>query len=504
MFKKSLVCVYILIIICQFFPKPVFNISHLEKDYGQIQSHLKRPIKDSFNVKNSGTETLNLKILPGCDCLSVSPVQISLEPEKTTDITYYFNTRGIFGKTNKTIIIKSNDQDNSVKYFKIQAVLPEKNNRQSNIGSQTSDLASTTNNFDQKNQIKIDLYAFQDCLTCKKIKDNEVKKIEKQQGVTIKVNFIPMDKVENYEKLLALMSKEGRVLKELPIVVVGNTILDGKKSIFNNLANIIENQGSKQGQNENKTGVLDSETDVKNQFLKITSLGIIVAAGLLDGINPCAFSVIILLVSFLLARSRKKNEILLAGSLYTLAVFISYFLAGFGLFNVIKALLIFKYTQYLIKWGLTIFLLILAVLSVYDFYLIKIGKQDKMVLQLPGMLKKTIRKEFRTKLGIGSVIITPFILGIMVSALEFACTGQVYLPTIVYMIKTGQNLWQNFFYLFIYNFFFILPLIIVFLLVYFGVSNKKVTDSFVKYMATIKAVLAILFIALAVLNFLLY
>jgi cytochrome c biogenesis protein CcdA len=49
-------------------------------------------------------------------------------------------------------------------------------------------------------------------------------------------------------------------------------------------------------------------------------------AALADSINPCAFAVMLLLLTTILSKTQDKKKALLAGLLFSLAVFITYFL----------------------------------------------------------------------------------------------------------------------------------------------------------------------------------
>ena len=53
-------------------------------------------------------------------------------------------------------------------------------------------------------------------------------------------------------------------------------------------------------------------------------------------------------------------------------------------------------------------------------------------------------------------------------------------------------------YLVLYNFMFILPLVVIFLGVYFGVKSKQITNIFHKHLAGLKLLNALLFIVLGV------
>ncbi|MBO4516689.1 hypothetical protein J5751_04655 [bacterium] len=53
-----------------------------------------------------------------------------------------------------------------------------------------------------------------------------------------------------------------------------------------------------------------------------------VPAALADSINPCAFAVILLLLSSILIETKDKKKAILAGFLFALAVFLSYLAMG--------------------------------------------------------------------------------------------------------------------------------------------------------------------------------
>ncbi|MGF1655598.1 MAG: hypothetical protein ACFCU3_01325 [Verrucomicrobiales bacterium] len=57
-------------------------------------------------------------------------------------------------------------------------------------------------------------------------------------------------------------------------------------------------------------------------------LDLVVAAGLLDGLNPCAFATIIFLLSYLQVARKSGREILQIGVAYILGVFCTYFALG--------------------------------------------------------------------------------------------------------------------------------------------------------------------------------
>ena len=71
-----------------------------------------------------------------------------------------------------------------------------------------------------------------------------------------------------------------------------------------------------------------------------------IPAALADSINPCAFAVILLLLSSILIETKDRKKALLAGFLFALAVFLSYLAMGLGLFSALAT----ATNTVIIKW----------------------------------------------------------------------------------------------------------------------------------------------------------
>ena len=123
-------------------------------------------------------------------------------------------------------------------------------------------------------------------------------------------------------------------------------------------------------------------------------------------------------------------------------------------------------------YGLTAAICILfAVLSLWDYRKIRQGKTAEILLQLPKSIKKRIHQTIRAHTRMRGYIVAAFAAGVLVSVFELACTGQVYLPTLVYMNQSALNHW-SILLLLLYNVGFILPLSLVFVLYLFGLQHE--------------------------------
>ncbi len=225
----------------------------------------------------------------------------------------------------------------------------------------------------------------------------------------------------------------------------------------------------------------------------------VLLAGLVDGLNPCAFATIIFFVSYLALRQYKGKQILLTGASFTLGVFLAYLVVGLGFYKVLD--LVKEYMSILSKivYGLTaLFCLVLAVLSIRDYFKTRHGDLDDMALKLPEPLRKRINATVREGRKSSSYYISAFVVGLIVSILELACTGQIYLPVIISMSTLPELRSKAVLFLVLYNLMFIVPLIVVFILAYFGTTSKDLTAFLKKHAAAVKIGMAIVFLSLAI------
>jgi len=223
----------------------------------------------------------------------------------------------------------------------------------------------------------------------------------------------------------------------------------------------------------------------------------VVAAGLIDGINPCAFATLIFFVSYLTLSGRRGKEVLLVGGAFTLGVFLAYLAVGLGLYQLLD--LVGSTLDIIAKvvYALTgVFCLVLAVLSFIDYRKARQGKIDEMLLNLPEPLRNRINATIRKGRKTSNYMVGAFVAGILISFLELACTGQVYLPTIIFVSSIPEMRLQALLYLVIYNLLFILPLVVIFVLVYFGTTSKDLTRFLQERAALVKFSMGIVFITL--------
>jgi cytochrome c biogenesis protein CcdA len=244
---------------------------------------------------------------------------------------------------------------------------------------------------------------------------------------------------------------------------------------------------------------IDKEQVKKTLVERFRSLGIltIVLAGLIDGINPCAFATMVFFISYLAVAGRTGREILLVGLAFTSAIFFTYFAVGLGFFHVIKSLSFIPLLSKIVYSATAVIAAGLAAGSFYDAWKYAKGRYDGSLLSLPGFLRQRLNKVMVRQFRIRNMILGAFAAGAAVSLLEFACTGQVYLPTIIFATQIPEYKMYGMALLALYNLAFVLPLIVVFLLAYRGSSSQNLQDILQKHAPRVKAGMGVFFLILA-------
>lgn len=238
------------------------------------------------------------------------------------------------------------------------------------------------------------------------------------------------------------------------------------------------------------------KVSILQRFRSMGPLAVVLAA-LIDGINPCAFATILFFISYLTISKRPRRALLAVGLLFSLGVFTTYLAIGLG------AMSLLRLASKVHVLGLVLFgvmgagCFILAGLSLRDYLLARQGRLKEMTLTLSDGARAKIKQ--RIRIASGAVAGAAFVTGIFVSLVELACTGQVYLPTISFVIGIPEMRSSATAYLILYNLIFIFPLILILILAVYGISASRVQDWFVRNVARTKLVMAIIFVILGAL-----
>lgn len=343
-----------------------------------------------------------------------------------------------------------------------------------------------------KNKVYFYVFISKHCDYCQDMIDVYINPLKDNYPVEYQVFNLKNEKdFENYLKLTSKYHKEDF---DMISVLIGDTFL-GETLIKKSLEEKVLNALEKGGIDYPKVSFdSDSEEELISQFKRFTLIGIF-GAGLIDGINPCSFSTIIFFISYLLFLNISRKKIFQIGIVFIVVSFFVYLGIGIGLFKTL--FLIKAFVKYFFR-AISVLLFLLGGVSLYDFYLIQKNRSKEMVLQLSKWQKSFIHQIIRRGAFQKHLILISIVISIIISLTEFTCTGQIYIPTIMYAIKQDFLMKKTLFILCIYNSGFILPFFMVFIAVYYGLSDKILARFFQKNTAIIKLIMASIFIIFGV------
>ena len=246
----------------------------------------------------------------------------------------------------------------------------------------------------------------------------------------------------------------------VPAVVIGNKILVGDKPIIDNFITEADKYLKENGSN-NRIENTETKEEKKQQKLDLT-LAAVVGASIVDAINPCAFAVLIILMTTMLAAGDGKKA-LKTGLAFAASIFISYFLMGLGLYKALGTGEIshtfFKFVGWLA--------IILGLLNLKDYFWY--GKGFLMEVPMSWRPKlKSLLKSATSPLG-------AFGIGFLVSLILLPCTSGPYIVILGMLAeKTSQS--KAILYLLVYNLIFILPMLLISYAVYRGFDPNKAEE----------------------------
>lgn len=200
-----------------------------------------------------------------------------------------------------------------------------------------------------------------------------------------------------------------------------------------------------------------STTGKKLTLTKILSLAAV------DAINPCALAVLaLMLIAILTYNPKDKRNVLLAGFAFACSVFIMYLFYGLVIiksFQLIQALTNVRILLYKILGFVAI---ILGIFNIKDAIRYKAGS---FLTEMPVSMRPRVKK-------IISGITSPkgaFVTGLFVTVFLLPCTIGPYV--IAGGILSNLELIKTMPFLLLYNFIFVLPMIVITLIVYVGFAK---------------------------------
>jgi len=220
----------------------------------------------------------------------------------------------------------------------------------------------------------------------------------------------------------------------------------------------------------------------------------VLAAGVADGFNPCAFALLVLFATYTLTLVNSvtsdgtptldaRRRLLGAGSLYVGAVWVTYFIIGLGLLSFLGWL----GQDHLVTRVAAILALVMALWMLKDVFLPGWGPSMMAPAGTHGRMHRAIERG-----GLAGMLVA----GILVGICTVPCSGAIYLDIVAVLNASGGGT-TGLALLALYNLAFIAPLIVLLM----AVSDRRVLGQLGRWNRSnspwIKAGLAIAVLAMS-------
>lgn len=333
-----------------------------------------------------------------------------------------------------------------------------------------------------------------DCDKVSKVLD-QLGKVYPSNGIEYQVSIERKEVSKNYEEVSNYFEAYQVPEKEqvVPILFYAEGYLSGYYQVKDQLEDIILTGKAKGFQYPKQ------KLEIKTVTMK--DMPWIIIVGILNGFNPCALSMLLLMLSLIITR---KISVMKIGFLYILGRVIGYFALGtifYSIFDFLTGQLFVK-----LKLGMNmvvvLLLLGLAIVSFLDFLHLRQGDYGKVKNRLSTGFRKFNKQmiEKATNKNTTDYISGLMVLaGVIVAGGEFLCTGQIYMATIVYWLNTSSGfnaaMMMNFM---MYILSLMIPSIVIILIISKSKKIFEVSEIVRRNMPMIKLAYALYFLLMAV------
>jgi cytochrome c biogenesis protein CcdA len=189
----------------------------------------------------------------------------------------------------------------------------------------------------------------------------------------------------------------------------------------------------------------------------------VVAAGLVDGINPCAIGMLVFLLGYLIVFAERQQAVLRTGLAYIGTVFTTYFLIGLVFYQTVSVLMASPPFVAISQWFRGLLGLGLIAVGLASIRGVNWGIPDSARPRLHSLVERRS-------------LPATVLLAVLVTVLETPCSFPLYAGAVGILSRCNLSSFGLLGYLLLYNLLFVLPLVLILGLVYAGVGIPQLKE----------------------------
>lgn len=339
--------------------------------------------------------------------------------------------------------------------------------------------------YDIKDTKTINIYLFysKTCPHCKK-EQKYLKKLQEKYKEKIKIYTYEVTTSEKNNNTMKSIKEELNITNNgVPFTVIGKYYILGYTESYNDrFINLIEKNLEDKNLNESYNIPLLGKIDAKKSSISL----IAIILGFIDGFNPCAMWILLLLINMSISVKDKKKMILICLT-FILSSGLVYLLSMLGI-----GLILDLTTVVYIRNIIALFALILGTYNIYTYYktrketgchVVKKEKRKTILTQINKILKSK---------NVILMLLATAILALSVNLIELACS--LGFPTIFLEILSINKIHTltKILYLLLYTFFYLIDDLIVLIISIITFETKGISTKYNKYVNLLGGIIMII------------
>jgi hypothetical protein len=205
-----------------------------EWDFGSRSDE--KPIKGSLLIGNDEDFPLSIRLIPSCNCLAINPDSLALKSGESATVRIVFDPTGYAGHVDKAILVRVKDGVDRMVAVKgdVKATkppVPDYPGECEWCKKQSEEIRRRAYESWRNRPGVIHYYYSQDCASCAEFLKTEVPRLAKAMGMKIEVDSLDIRVAGVLSELDGILSKKLISLEAFPVLLVGDTVLQGEKEI---------------------------------------------------------------------------------------------------------------------------------------------------------------------------------------------------------------------------------------------------------------------------------
>jgi len=196
------------------------------------------PVSHTVVLRNSGRTPLEIRLLASCTCLAVQPDRLRLAAGASGQVRLTLDPAGLSGGISKLVLAKVDNADGLDRLLTVDGTVlsstPPAMRQETECEwckKLTAELRKQAYESWRRREGVLHYYYSADCRTCTDFLDAEIPRVAKAIGRTIEVDRQDIREPGVLDELDGVLGARKLALEALPVLVIGDTVLQGEKQI---------------------------------------------------------------------------------------------------------------------------------------------------------------------------------------------------------------------------------------------------------------------------------